>query len=261
MTAYFDGIASDYDLTFTNSETGRLQRGQVWQYLLQNILGRGKLNILEFNCGTGEDAIWLSQLGHKVLATDLSEKMIESARSKGSTSDSGVEFRVLDLKHASVQSGGNFDLVFSNFGGLNCLSPQDLDTFLKTLPSLLTGKGTFIAVLMPNFCFIESLYFLLKFKFNDILRRRRMTVAANGSGQMPVWYYSPAQIQSRLPAKMRLTGIRGIGTFVPPSYLEEKIKSRPGLLSALGKADDLLSNLSFPAYFSDHYLIDIRFEP
>ena len=46
----------------------------VWDYLEKTFLDNNKLNILELNCGTGEDALWFAKQGHKVLATDLSEK-------------------------------------------------------------------------------------------------------------------------------------------------------------------------------------------
>ena len=80
-SALFDSAAQYYDEAFTNTDIGTLQRTRVQNYL-SSILPNNSLNILELNCGTGADAIWFAKKGHKVLATDISEKMIEIAQLK-----------------------------------------------------------------------------------------------------------------------------------------------------------------------------------
>ena len=73
MPSPFDIMAETYDADFTYTTIGALQRQQVWNHL-QDILKKGapEMNILEINCGTGEDAIKLARLGHTVTATDRS---------------------------------------------------------------------------------------------------------------------------------------------------------------------------------------------
>ena len=39
-------------------------------------------NVLELNCGTGEDAIWMANKVDHIEATDISEKMIQMAQAK-----------------------------------------------------------------------------------------------------------------------------------------------------------------------------------
>src|SRR6185436_3926462 len=77
----FDGAACAYDEEFTNTPIGRLQRSRV-QHFLKRSLHKNSLSILEINCGTGEDAIWLTKNGHEVVATDASEKMIDVVKRK-----------------------------------------------------------------------------------------------------------------------------------------------------------------------------------
>ena len=53
----FDASATTYDTSFTNTEIGRLQRRRVYKYLNRYLNTSEPLNILELNCGTGEDAL------------------------------------------------------------------------------------------------------------------------------------------------------------------------------------------------------------
>ena len=78
----FDTLAAEYDLQFTTSLVGREQRRCTRKWLSRVVAGQNKLQILEINCGTGEDALWLSKMGHEVIATDQSPAMIAKAKQK-----------------------------------------------------------------------------------------------------------------------------------------------------------------------------------
>ena len=79
--ADFDKAAKKYDNTFTNSSIGRSQRDQVWKYLQKKIKSHSN-KILELNCGTGEDAVFLSKYSSNLVATDRSLKMLDVAKEK-----------------------------------------------------------------------------------------------------------------------------------------------------------------------------------
>jgi len=76
----FDQLAPDYDQIFTDSLIGRAQRSAVWKVLDRTFLPND--NILELNCGTGEDAIHLANRGVSVFACDTSQEMIARAESR-----------------------------------------------------------------------------------------------------------------------------------------------------------------------------------
>ncbi|MEM6725049.1 MAG: class I SAM-dependent methyltransferase, partial [Bacteroidota bacterium] len=159
----FDAIASSYDVDFTHSQIGRMQRRIVWEYLEKWLQKTPDAKVLELNCGTGADAQWLNSLGARVLATDYAEEMVAQTQAKLLDTDS--EAKVLDLNAIEqMENEGPFDLIFSNFGGLNCLSPGELSAFAHKLPALLKPNGRFIAVVMPDFCAWETTYFLAKGK-------------------------------------------------------------------------------------------------
>ena len=101
----------------------------VWAYLEKVIFQKNNLNILELNCGTGEDAIWFAKKGHKVWATDVSEKMIEEVKNKAFQESLSNEIysQVIDIQLVTENfKTQKFDLVFSNFGGFNCLNEVEI---------------------------------------------------------------------------------------------------------------------------------------
>lgn len=80
----FNPIAKDYDAVFSHTALGQLLRQRVWQHLgALNAVSSAK-TVLELNCGTGEDAVWLAQQGWQVLATDVSDQMLAVAQAKAS---------------------------------------------------------------------------------------------------------------------------------------------------------------------------------
>ena len=126
--AEFDKIAHNYDDGFSNTVLGKMQRQIVWDYLAKNINIKKSLNILELNCGTGEDALWLASKGHKVVATDISENMIRVAKNKAKSSTFGknISFSILDISSPDTfPTETKFDIIFSNFGGLCCTIYDD----------------------------------------------------------------------------------------------------------------------------------------
>ena len=77
----FNNYAEQYDEHFTNSLIGKAQRQRVYSYLSTLNYFTNK-DILEVNCGTGEDAKIFSEHNAHVTATDISEKMIAFAKQK-----------------------------------------------------------------------------------------------------------------------------------------------------------------------------------
>src|SRR5260370_29307377 len=70
----FDQLAADYDERFTYSIIGRAQRDAVWKILTNTF--KANDNILELNCGTGEDAIFLAGRAVSLFACDASQQML-----------------------------------------------------------------------------------------------------------------------------------------------------------------------------------------
>ena len=260
MTA-FDPIAPIYDREFTHSLAGILQRQAVRKYLDRSVARAPSLRVLELGCGTGEDAIFLADAGHHVLAVDISEQMIRVARAKAErlTLKGRVRFEVMDMRQLDAYIlEGPFDLIYSNFGALNCIDHQEIKTLLTSLQGLLTPNGRIVAVLMPSFCLWESAYFILKAKWQEVFRRmkRQGIVASLGTSGITTWYYAPRLVRRYGRPHLVKVRTRPVGFFLPPSYLNPYFRKRRRLLNFLSEAERLVSGVSLLSGASDHYIIE-----
>lgn len=255
MKADFDIAADQYDTIFTYSNIGKAQRNRVFKYVNQ-ILNKGKkLSILELNCGTGADAIHFGNLGHHVIATDISEGMIAVAKAKDHPKN--VTFKVQDINTiSSTTFDTKFDLIFSNFGGLNCLSKEQLNSFLNASEGLLKPNGKLILVVMPKHCLWERLYFTLKGDATKAKRRNtNISVAANVDGvSVETWYFNPDEIIELSKSKYKQELIKPVGMAIPPSYLERSFIAKKPILPILKGLDSILTAASLAKY-ADHFLI------
>ncbi|MBW1295773.1 class I SAM-dependent methyltransferase [Aquimarina litoralis] len=260
MNESFDISAASYDDVFTNSHIGKFQRKRVHDFLTSVFPKNQSLEILEINCGTGHDAIWLSNQGHRIIATDISEKMIAVANSKHITHDNKPEFRQLDINRLKETNFSNsFDLIFSDFGGLNCLSPTELENFFEAAAKKLKPNGKIIGVLMPKHCLMENLYFILRGDFNKAFRRNtKEPILANVENTLvKTWYYNPKDVKKNSYSYFRADKTKPIGFLIPPSYLENFFKNKLSILKVLNRLDAFLKNSAFLSSYSDHYIISL----
>lgn len=261
MNEAFDIAATMYDEVFTHSHIGKLQRKLVYSYVTKILSGQGNLDILEINCGTGHDAIWFANQGHRVIATDISSEMINVAKGKHSYDNDKLQFQQLDINHLDeTKFDHSFDLIFSDFGGLNCLSSDQLDVFFKSAIKKLKPNGRIIGVIMPKHCWLESIYFICKGNLKKSFRRNtKNAVAANVDGNMvDTWYYNPKNIHALSKHNFVIETIKPIGFCIPPSYLESFFKNRVLVLRFLQNLDTVFKRFSFLSKYSDHYLISLR---
>lgn len=258
MKADFDNAAQNYDTSFTDSVIGTLQRNLVYQHFSEILKESQLKTILEINCGTGEDAIWLAKQNFEITATDISQAMIAIAKSK--TTLDNLVFKVADIKTIAKDFVANkFDLIFSNFGGLNCLSKAELASFFKNTSALLNENGKMVLVIMPKNTTWEQLYFLLKLDFKNIFRRKKELAIANVNGEnVATYYYNPKDIVNLANANFEIKQLKPIGFLIPPSYLEPFFKKRPKLISFLNTLEQSLKNLSWFSKYADHYLIVLQ---
>lgn len=263
MKAAFDHMAVDYDAEFTNTPIGRLQREMVWSYLNKVYKDNFPQKVLELNCGTGEDAVFFAKNGSEVLATDISEKMLNATDEKINLHHlrHKITAKQLDINNfASETFDHRFDLVFSNFGGLNCIDVNAFSSLFTKMATHLNPHGRMILVLMPRFCAWESVYFLSRLNTTDAFRRRkdRVQSADLGKSSINVWYYDPAQISIIASLHFKTVHIQPVGIAVPPSYFKRTFISNSRILKNLNAAEKKLNKFKQLARMADHYLIDLE---
>jgi len=255
----FDRAAENYDREFTSSPIGLFQRKRVHHFLEKILDGSSSLKILEINCGTGEDAIWLARKGHEVMATDASAGMIDAAVKKCTREQKklNIAFQAIPFGNLLNELQGNrYDIVFSDFGGLNCIDQEEMKKLAGDIRKLLRPGGKFVAVIMGRKCIWETGYFMVKGKWKQAFRRlgKHAVTASVGSAFQHTWYFSPSEVNKFFGKDMVRVMIKPIGFALPPSYLGKFFNSRSTLLSMLNSMERG-SGFSFLADFSDHYFI------
>jgi SAM-dependent methyltransferase len=250
----FDTLADDYDAHFTQSHIGRAQRDVVWREA--EAVFRGHLNILELNCGTGEDALFLAARGHRVTALDASRAMIERAtnRKDHEAPTAAIDFRLLPTEHLSSLPPRHFDAVFSNFSGLNCV--DDLSVVAAELAQRTHPCAPLLFCISTRFCLWELVWYLLRANPRKATRRwsGHSTATLNGIG-VTVHYSTIAAFANAFAPHFTLQSLTGIGIFVPPSYVEPWIRHRPRLLAMMRRLDRAICRLPLLRTLGDHVLL------
>ena len=246
----FDPAASDYDEVFTNSCVGKAQRSQVWKYVDRWVTPNAT-SVLEMNCGTGHDANIWKERNKEILATDISGKMIAVAMEKYPK----INFQTLDLREISSVSG-QFDTIFSNFGGLNCLSHSDLEQFFADAARLLQSGNRIAIVIMGKKCLWDQLYMIAKRRWKDRSRRNtNEALLVNVDGEaVPTWYYTPDEIKQLAEAQFNYVAQRPVGLFVPPSYLAPAFEKRPILFGVAKWLDSIFTHPGL-SNSADHFIL------
>jgi ubiquinone/menaquinone biosynthesis C-methylase UbiE len=254
----FDSQATEYDEVFTRSTIGRAQRNAVWERAA-SLFARGS-HILELNCGTGEDALFLSRLGMSVVACDASEQMIEQARQRQKEEDprSTVRFEHLPIEQlTTLPIAALFDGVFSNFSGLNCVS--DLEGAAKQLAHLVKDGAPLLLCLSTRICLWEIFYYLFRGNVRKAFRRcNGRTDAQLGGVSFPVYYHSIHQLRVFFEPTFKLKAYTGIGIVVPPSYLESWARKHPRFLRLLQQIDATVCNWPLFRVVGDHVLLQFE---
>lgn len=251
----FNRIAQDYDQIFTDSLIGRAQRDAVWKVLTRTF--RKKDKILELNCGTGEDAIFLGGRSISVFACDASRQMVARAEQRllHVSPKLPVVFCELPTERiGELHPDTQFDGAFSNFSGLNCVA--DLKAVASSLASLIKQGGRLVLCFSTRFCLTEMLYFLAHGQWRKALRRcKGYTEVTLGDVQFTVYYPSVQKICRSFEPEFQLYSRTGIGVTVPPSYLEAWARQHPRLFLLLRRMEGLLATLPFFRSTGDHVLL------
>jgi len=251
----FDRIAQDYDQIFTDSFIGRAQRGAVWKVLTKTF--RANDNILELNCGTGEDAIFLAGNGISVFALDASRQMI--ARAKQRLQQDSLRLPIVFCELPTERIGElhpemQFDGAFSNFSGLNCI--VDLRAVASSLANLIKEDGRLVLCFSTRFCLIEILYYLARGQWQKAVRRCKGYTEVTLDGvQFTVYYSTIRQICQSFAPYFRLYSCTGIGVAVPPSYLEAWAVRHPSFFQLLSRLEALLAALPILRSTGDNVLL------
>ena len=271
--APFDGAAATYDAVFGVDPVAQVLRRRVWSRIEAHLHGPSLL--LDVGCGTGIDALHLARLGHTVIAADASAAMIhELERKRAAAPDAARRIRTFRLdandpgswdelvRRASLErdksdsqawaAGGRVDLLYADFGVLNCIA--DLGLLRDVAARVLRPTGTLVLVPMPPICPWELL--ALPRRGRGALRRlARNPVARVGDAEIPIHYPSLVALRRAMAPSFRVTRVAPLGLLLPAPA---GARLPTLLVRALDVLDRAAAALPLVRRTGDHLLVELK---
>lgn len=216
--------------------------------------------ILELNAGTGIDALHFVENGHEVLATDISSGMIRQIERK--ILQRGLQGRLKARQCSFIEldqlpPSGDFDFVFSNFGGLNCLN--NLVVFREPFRNLLSPGAYLTLVVMP---IVSPWEMASSIRGNPRCFRRFARGGTNAQlegYQFKTYYHPLNRIARSLGSGFKLVACESLGLCSPPPSAAWMVDQYPGIYQTLRRIDNALST-TFPFNrWGDHLIVTFRF--
>jgi ubiquinone/menaquinone biosynthesis C-methylase UbiE len=257
--AAFSTQAKIFDQLYSRNKIIEYKRERVRSHL-KKFIKSGNF-VLELNSGTGEDAIWLAHQNCKVHATDIATGMLEilQQKIKNEALDNLITQEICSFTALeNLQQTGPFDVIFSNFAGLNCTG--DLNKVLASFSGLLKSKGIVTLVILPQFCLWETLL-IFRGKFKTATRRLFSKNGRNAHVEghsFKCWYYNPSYIIKHLKNDFKLLSIEGLCTLVPPSYIEYFPEKHPRAYQFLKGKEDMWKEKWPWNCVGDYYIISLQ---
>jgi len=252
-TSPFDAIVQSYDRAFTNSRTGSLMRAAVRRRL--DVRFRAGYRVLELNCGTGEDAIYLAKRGIEVLATDVSPEMVRLTSAKVMHEELSARVKVNQLTWEELNRlpEQKFDGALSNFGGLNCV--KDLASAARALADRLRPRSIALLCIMGPLCPWEWIWFTLRGEPSKAFRRLKKDVRWRG---LPVYYPSISATKRGFSPMFRVLRTSALGALLPPPFAESLALRHRSLTEALYRWERAIERLPPLPSLADHYLLELE---
>ncbi len=262
MAAPFDHIANSSSAK-AHGVFGVIQRKTVWNYMNRIIPQLKGFDMLELNCNYGEDLDLFGERGFNLVATDIGAEMakITEKRTAQVSMPHGISSHYVDLDSLNENLfDKRFDLVFSNFGGLNGVNPESLKKMFQTLPEILKPGGRFVGIVMPKFCAWETIFFTMRFQFRRAFRRltSQQRITNQNGTDIHTWYYNPSQLTKWSRENFRLVSLKPVGVAIPPAQLERFVSFGKSWSQRLNNIEKRISQNSIFSGMSDNYILDLE---
>lgn len=260
VSAAFSKQSPSFDEIEDHNEILQWMRKQIHAHCMRHFIP-GE-TILELNCGTGIDAVFFAEQGMKVHATDLSDGMLNELKKKVEKKkfQDKISFEQCSFTELNKLEHKDFDHIFSDFGGLNCV--KEIDKVIASFKALLKPGGKATLVIMPPVCPWEILL-ALKGNFKIAFRRFKKNGAESHleGERFLSYYFTPSKIIADFGMEYEMLELQGLGSFVPPPYLESFPQKHPAFFKKLKQLDENVCH-TFPFNrWADHFILTMRMKP
>lgn len=146
VETFYDDLAEHYHLIFEDWDRSIQQQASILGPLVERYAGHAVLRILDCACGIGTQALGLAQVGHKIVASDLSRSSVARAQREARRLGVEIRFHVADMRDLTPVAGKDFDVVLAGDNALpHLLSNESLDQACQQMASKLRPEGILVA--------------------------------------------------------------------------------------------------------------------
>jgi ubiquinone/menaquinone biosynthesis C-methylase UbiE len=241
----FDSASEEYDFTISHNYINTWIRERSVSELLR-LVNSGD-TLVEIGCGTGAETLDIARHVSRIVATDISDKMIEILKKKIQARKAFNNVIPLRLRAADISKvrdsleGSKAQAAYSFNGALNC--EPDLEGFVEGLASVLTPGGYFACSVRNSLCIGEALAHAAVLQFEKMApRKRRVVMVSVGGIDIPAFYYSPSAFTEFFRQKFKLRRTIGLPALMPPAYLSDYYVRYKKIASLLEKFEFALGD-------------------
>ena len=237
VQSHYNKIAGIYDSVYQNSLYWDYYDRITWLHLKKflTFTSLDDVRILDVGCGTGKWGLKLAKSGFHVTFSDISEKMLEQARSKYGKMNftKEADFIRADVADLSVFENNKFDMIVAQGDVLG--SCQDTEAAVREFKRILKTKGVIIASLDNK---AKALSFYLK--QNDIKglesfikTGKTFWFSKNKEKNFPIQMYTKDEIKT-IFQKNNFKILNIIGkTVLPVKEYENTLKDKDNFLKMI----------------------------
>jgi ubiquinone/menaquinone biosynthesis C-methylase UbiE len=220
----FDSASEEYDYTISHNYINSWIRKRSINELHR--ITKASDVLLEIGCGTGSEAIQISKQVKGIVATDISEKMLDLLKRR-------VKSKRLDRKILAARARaseistvkellpeGSVRVAYSFNGALNC--EPDIHKVPGELSKVVQEDGYFLCSIRNTLCLPEALSHSLVLQFDKTATRKEQpTMVSVGGMDIPSCYYSPSRFANIFRPYFQVRKMIGLPAFLPPAYLSD----------------------------------------
>ena len=198
----WDAWAEEYAQLPQLNPTYRFSKRLLYDVIEDELRRDKALDVLDFNCGCGNDFAYFLDAGYRVVGCDGSAGML-SVAARGY--DDAVSDGRVALYHGQAEAltidafdGRRFDAIISATGGTAYLSDSQLQRLHAMFVALLRPGGCMIVTHLVPRCWIESLYYIMHARPRMALRRWRTRLEISVRSEPLTMYLRSARHLERI---------------------------------------------------------------
>lgn len=266
----FDELAPTYDDDIAGNAVGIRMRNVFRAALLKTYPNARSL--FEIGCGTGVDALWLARRGIEVVATDISQEMVERVKAKAR--EEGLSERLRCRKLGAREIGSlaeefgvaSFDGGFCHAGALN------MEPGIEQVPAgvhrIVRPNGAFVCSVVNVTSLFEVVFYPLVLRPRKAFRRLGNVVPIPVSRKgplrrrvVPTRFYTPRRMARIFGEGFSLESVRGMQILLPPSNLTDEYAMTRFVFAPLERIEDRLASTRPLRSWGHHSILVFRRRP